>query len=105
MLPGFAALADHFEPAYAYAEARKALTLCESGSSVACGEAERGRLDLLKSTLERIRNMDMRRDPNSAKEALIRGLRLTFVPKKAAKKSETKDVPAPGPGKTPGTHP
>jgi hypothetical protein len=99
------ALADHFEPGYAYVEAQKALTLCESGSSVACGEAERGRLDLLKSTLERIKNMDMRRDPNAAKEALIKGLRLTFVPKKAAKKSETKDVPAPRPGKTPGTQP
>jgi hypothetical protein len=79
--------------------------LCESGSSTACGEAERGRLDILKSTLERIKNMDMRRDPNAAKEQLIKGLRLTFVPKKTARNSETRDVPAPKPGKTPSTQP
>ena len=95
------ALADHFEPAYAYAEAQKALTLCESGSSVVCGEAERGRLDILKSTLERIRNMDMRRDPNSAKEALIKALRLTFLPKKVAEKPGKKSAPAPTPGTQP----
>ena len=99
------ALADHFEPSYAYAEAQKALTLCESGSSVACGEAERGRLDLLKSALDRIKNMDMRRDPNSAKKALIEGLRLTFIPKKAAEKPGKKDTSAPTPGTKPGTHP
>ncbi|HJX66300.1 MAG TPA: hypothetical protein VJ860_20375 [Polyangia bacterium] len=99
------ALADHFEPGYAYAEAQKALTLCESGSCVACGEAERGRLDLLKSTLERIKNMDMRRDPNSAKAALIQGLRMTFIPKKAAQKPEKKDTSAPRAGSKPSTHP
>ena len=91
------ALADHFEPGYAYAEAQKALALCESGSAVACGEAERGRLDLLKSTLERVKNMDMRRDPNAAKEQLIKALRLTFIPKKAAQKPGKKDAPASGP--------
>ena len=99
------ALADHFEPGYAYAEAQKALTLCESGSSVACGEAERGRLDLLKSALERIKNMDMRRNPNSAKEALIKGLRLTFIPKKAAQKPGKKDASAKKPGDESGAHP
>jgi len=99
------ALADHFEPSYAYVEAQKALTLCESGSSVVCGEAERGRLDLLMSTLERIKNMDMRQDPNSAKKALIEGLRLTFVPQKATRKPEKKDTSAPRPGDKTGTHP
>ncbi len=99
------ALADHFEPAYAYAEAQRALALCEAGSSVACGEAEHGRLDLLKSTLERIKNMDMRRDPNSAKKALIEGLRLTFIPQKAAEKPRKKDTSAPKPGNNPSTHP
>ena len=98
------ALADHFEPAYAYVEAQKALTLCESGSSVACDEAVRGRLDLLKGALERVKNMDMRRDPNSAKEALIKGLRLTFIPKKAEKPGK-KDTSAPKPGNKPSTHP
>ena len=104
------ALADHFEPGHAYTEAQKALMLCESGSSVACGEAERGRLDILKSTLERIKNMDMRRDPNSAKEQLIKGLRLTFIPKKAAEKSGRKNPSAPAlapkpDNKSDGTHP
>jgi len=102
------ALADHFEPGFAFVEAQKALTLCDSGSSVPCGEAERGRLEILKSTLERIRHMDMRRDPNSAKDALIKGLRLTFIPKKAAEKPAKKNPPAslaPTPDNKAGTHP
>jgi hypothetical protein len=98
------ALVDHFEAGHAYAEAQKALALCESGSSAACGEAERSRLDILKSTLERIKNMDMRRDPNSAKEQLIKGLRLTYIPKKAAERPGTKNPPA-KPDNKPGTHP
>ena len=100
------ALADHFEPGYAYAEAQKALMLCASGSSVACGEAERSRLDLLRSTLERIKNMDVRRDPNAAKIELFKGLRLTFIPKKG-KTGEKKAVPAPAPKpeEKPAAHP
>ena len=99
------ALADHFEPGHAYTEAQKALTLCESGSAVTCGEAERGRLDLLKSTLERVKNMDMRRDPNSAKEQLIKALRLTYIPKKAAPKPGKPSVPTPAPTTQPGARP
>ena len=99
------ALADHFEPAYAYAEAQKAVTLCESGSSVACGEAERDRLAILKSTLERIKNMDMREDPNSAKKQLLEGLRMTFIPKKSGKKNAAELAPVPKPGSQPSTHP
>jgi hypothetical protein len=103
------ALADHFEAGHAYTEAQKALTLCESGSSVACGETERSRLEILKSTLERIKNMDMRRDPNSAKEQLIKGLRLTFIPKKVAekpgKKNPSASTSAPKPDNKPGAHP
>jgi hypothetical protein len=81
------ALADHFEAGHAYNEAETAAALCESGSSMACGEAERGRLDLLKSTLERIKNLDVRRDPNTAKDRLIKALRMTYVPKKPAEKT------------------
>jgi hypothetical protein len=95
------ALADHFEPGYAYTEAGKALTLCESGSAVACGEAERSRLDILKSTLERIKNLDMRRDPNAAKEQLIKALRLTYIPKKAVPKPGKASAPAPAPAPKP----
>jgi hypothetical protein len=94
------ALIDHFEPAPAYAEAQKALTLCESGSSVPCGEAELGRLDLLKSTLERVKGMDMRRDPNAAKAELYKALRMTFIPKKA-----TKAAGGQKPASNPGAHP
>jgi len=91
------ALADHFEAGRAYNEAEKAVTLCESGSSVTCGEAERGRLALLKTTLERIRNIDVRRDPNTAKDRLIKALRLTYIPQKAS----DKPVPAPKPATLP----
>ena len=75
------AFVDHFEAGYAYAEAMRALTLCEGGSAVPCDEAERGRMMILKNTLNRIKHMDMRRDPNSAKDQIIKGLRPTFVPR------------------------
>jgi hypothetical protein len=40
---------------------------------------------ILLGTLDRIKNLDMRRDPNSAKDQIIKGLRPTFVPKKKEK--------------------
>jgi hypothetical protein len=60
------AFVDDFEAGYAYGEAKRALALCESGSIVPCDEAERGRMVILLGTLDRIKNLDMRRDPNSA---------------------------------------
>jgi hypothetical protein len=99
------AFVDHFEAGYAYAEAMRAITLCEDGSLVPCEEAEHGRMVILKGTLERIKNMDMRRDPNSAKDQIIKGLRSTFVPKQKVAKptplgdAPAKQVPAPLPGK------
>ncbi len=100
------ALVDHFEPGSAFTEAQKALNLCDAGSSVPCGEAERGRLALLQSTLDRIKHMDMRRDPNAAKAKLIEGLRMTFIPKKKAPKTNegAKNPPAPAAPK-PGAQP
>jgi hypothetical protein len=90
------AFVDHFEAGYAYGEAMRALTLCEDGSSVACDEAEHGRMVILRNTLNRIKNMDMRRNPNSAKDQIIKGLRSTFVPKKRADKpAAEKAAPAP----------
>ena len=92
------AFVDHFEAGYAYGEAARALTLCEEGSIVPCDEAEHGRMVILKSTLARIKNMDMRRDPNSAKDQIINGLRSTYVPKKKADKpAAEKAAPAPSP--------
>src|SRR5688572_21075313 len=66
------ALAEHFEAAPAYQAAQKAVALCESGSSVPCGEGERTRLTFLRDTLARVKDLDMRTDPNTAKERLIR---------------------------------
>jgi hypothetical protein len=86
------AFIDHFEAGYAYAEAMRAVTLCESGSAVPCDEADHGRMMILKTTLERIKHMDIRRDPNSAKEQIIKGLRSTFVPR--AKLDKPADRPA-----------
>jgi hypothetical protein len=75
------AFVDHFEAGYAYAEAMRAITLCEGGSAVHCDDAEHARMVILKDTLDRIKHMDMRRDPNSAKDQIIKGLRPTFLPK------------------------
>ena len=86
------AFVDHFEAAYAFAEAQRALALCENGSAVPCDEAEHGRMVILKNTLDRIKHMDMRRDPNSAKEQIIKGLRATFVPRPKMEKPAAKRV-------------
>lgn len=90
------AFVDHFEAGYAFTEAKRALALCEEGlSSAPCDDAERGRLAILNSTLERIKNMDIRRDPNSAKEQIIQGLRSTFIPrKKKSLESKSKSTPS-----------
>jgi hypothetical protein len=96
------AFVDHFEAGYAYGEAMRAITLCETGSAVPCDDAEHGRMVILKTTLERIKNMDMRRDPNSAKDQIIKGLRSTFVPKKKPDKAAPEPSPAlPAPPKQP----
>jgi hypothetical protein len=89
------AFVDHFEAGYAYGEAMRALTLCESGSLVPCDEAEHGRMVILKNTLERIKHMDMRRDPNSAKDQILKGLRSTFIPRPKPEKPGVKNSPKP----------
>lgn len=86
------AFVDHFEAGYAFGEAMRALTLCETGSIAPCDDAEHGRMVILKNTLERIKHMDMRRDPNSAKDQIIKGLRSTFIPKPKSEKSEKKSA-------------
>jgi hypothetical protein len=80
------ALADHFEAPAAYQAAAKALSLCEAGSTARCGQADRDRLELLVSTLARVRHLDMRKDPNSAKIQILKGLRPTYVPRSEPKK-------------------
>jgi hypothetical protein len=74
------ALADFFEARAAYQAASRALALCRSGSAAPCGEGERTRLELLVATLDRVKDLDMRTDPNTAKDRIIKALRPTYVP-------------------------
>ena len=83
------ALADHFEGRLAFQAASRALALCQGGSSVPCGEGERSRLELLVATLDRIKNIDMRQDPNSAKEQILKALRPAYLPSKKTGKKPT----------------
>jgi hypothetical protein len=81
------ALADHFEAGPAFQAVAKALALCEAGSTAPCGEAEHARLSFLRDTLDKVKGLDMRQDPNTAKERLLRALHPAYIPpakKKAA---------------------
>lgn len=80
------ALADHFEPGPGYLAVEKALALCESGSVAPCGEGEKARLGLIKAMLGRIKHLDVRNDPNTAKENLYKEFKPTFLPKAQAKR-------------------
>jgi hypothetical protein len=75
------ALADHFEAGAAYEAADKALALCRSGSAASCGETERTRLELLHHTLGRVRDLDMRQNPNAARARIMEALRPSYMPK------------------------
>jgi hypothetical protein len=75
------ALADDFEARGAFQAATRALALCRSGSAAPCGEGERSRLELLVATLDRVKDLDMRTDPNTAKDRIIKALRPTYVPR------------------------
>jgi hypothetical protein len=74
------ALAEHFEAAPAFVAAEKALALCESGSTAKCGEQEQARLAFLRDTLGRVKDLDMRQDPNTAKERLLRAMKPANIP-------------------------
>lgn len=89
------AFVDHFEAGYAFVECMRAMTLCEGGSAVPCDEADHGRMAILKNTLDRIKHMDMRREPNAAKEQILRGFRATFIPrpKSTATTDEVTELP------------
>jgi hypothetical protein len=75
------ALADHFEAGGAYASADRALGLCRSGSSVPCSDSDRTRLEVLHDTLSRVRDLDMRQNPNAARERILKALRPAYIPK------------------------
>jgi hypothetical protein len=101
------ALAQHYEPHPAWEAAKKALALCEKGSAAPCGEGEHDRLELLVSTLDRIKHLDVRANPNATKERLLMALRPAYIPKKPSKspvKPGNKpgaSAPAPKSGATP----
>jgi hypothetical protein len=92
------AYADRFESAPAFEAASRALALCERtdpDATPACSEADRGRLNLLKSTLESVAGIDMRTDPALAKERIMQRLHPTYLPKKPAKGTAKKPATTP----------
>lgn len=91
------ALAEHFEAAPAYDAASRALALCDAGSSVKCTDAERTRLQLLHGTLARVRDLDMRKDPNTARARIMKGLHPVYLPDQKKKPA----APAPSPAAQP----
>ena len=76
------ALADHFEAAAAYQAAARALALCEAGGAVRCDDTEHSRIALVERTLARVKHIDMRKDPNAAKEQILKALRPAYLPKR-----------------------
>jgi hypothetical protein len=75
------ALAQFFAAGPAYVSASRALELCRAGSAARCGDGERTRLELLVSMLDRVKDIDMRTDPNTAKDRIIKALRPAYVPR------------------------
>lgn len=88
------ALADHFEAGPAFAAADRAVALCSAGSTASCGEGERARLGLLRSSLEAIKDLDMRKEPNTTKERLIKGLRPAYLRKPTGAAGASGKAPA-----------
>jgi len=89
------AYADRFEGQPAFEAATQALALCERepppAGTPACGEATRGRLALLTTTLEAVSKVDMKKQPYLAKEKIFEKLHPTYIPRpKAAKPAQQK---------------
>jgi hypothetical protein len=96
------AYADRFESAPAFEAASRALALCERDDAASpCGEGDRARLNLLKSTLQSVAAIDMRKNPALAKEKIMGSLHPVWVPRKkapvrpAAPKAPSPVAPAP----------
>ena len=88
------AYADRFEAAPAFAAADRALNLC-NGAPVPgvppCDEAVRGRINLLRDTLDRIKGLDMRSNLALAKDKIFEGLHPVWL-MKPSKKTVNKTV-------------
>jgi hypothetical protein len=92
------AYADRYESAPAFEAASRALALCERADPEAghpCSDADRGRLYLLKQTLQSVASIDMRKDPALAKEKIMESLHPTYL---SRKKPGAKGLPAAGGG-------
>jgi len=79
------AYADRFEAAPAFAAANRSWELC-NGPPVSkvppCDEAIRGRIALLRDTLERIKGLDMRSNLALAKDKIYEGLHPVWLMKR-----------------------
>ncbi len=93
------AYADRFDAAPAYEAADRAWGLC-NGAPVPgvppCDEAVRGRIALLRDTLDRIKGLDMRSNLALAKDKIFEGLHPVWLMKRAPAKPGAK-APSPGP--------
>lgn len=99
------AYADRFEAPPAFEAAERAQRLCD-GAPVPgvppCDEAVRGRITLLRNTLERIKGLDMRTNLALAKDKIFEGLHPVWLMKPGKK---TPPVTAPKPANGPATAP
>jgi hypothetical protein len=98
------AYADRFEAAPAFAAADRARALCD-GPAIAgvppCDEAARGRITLLRDTLERIKGIDMRNNPALAKDRIFEGLHPAWIPRRPRGRAPAATTPgAATPGAT-----
>jgi hypothetical protein len=99
------AYADRFEASPAFEAADRARTLCE-GVPVPgvppCDEAVRGRITLLRDTLDRIKGLDMRTNLAVAKDKIFEGLHPVWLMKPGKKTSPSGP---PKPASAPATAP
>jgi hypothetical protein len=94
------AYADRFDAAPAFEAANRAWELC-NGAPVAgvppCDEAMRGRIALLRDTLDRIKNLDMRSNLALAKDKIFEGLHPVWLMKRTPAKDASKAAPGAAP--------
>ena len=93
------AYADRFESRARVRRRVAGPALCDRPQQPAvapCGDADRSRLSLLKSTLERMASIDMRNDPALAKEKIIESLHPVYLPKRKPRRRRRRWRPAAG---------
>ena len=91
------AYADRFEAAPAFAAASRTWDLCNGPRAPnvpECDEAIRGRIALLRDTLERVKGIDMRNNPALAKDKIFEGLHPVWLMKRPKAKAASAPAPA-----------